>query len=56
MGLIIVHLKDKYNVSMKTEEMSFLLSILLPKLDKNNKSCLDLEGLKTCFHSEEMYR
>lgn len=56
MGLISVHLKDKYNVHMKTEEMSFLLSTLLPKLDENDKICLDLEGLMTCFHSKEMYR
>ncbi|CAC5391514.1 unnamed protein product [Mytilus coruscus] len=54
-GLIIVQLKDKYNIQMEFKDMSFLFSTLLPKQDKNKKTCPDLEGLKTCFHSNEMY-
>lgn len=55
-GLIVIHLKDKYNIQMELKDMSLLFSTLLPKQDKNKQTCPDLDGLKTCFHSKEMYR
>ncbi|CAG2212743.1 unnamed protein product [Mytilus edulis] len=55
-GVIVIHLKDKYKINLSLTEIAFLFKSLLPKLDNNKKSCPEFEDFKKCFPSQEMYK